>query len=108
MALLRIGGLNSGKRREELLSSYEGEEPYMPGGYETPYNGEEPWLPDGYDDEPYDDEEPYEGEFREFIAQQNAGDLEECYRQLDESLLVSRIQNTVRREAGVIFPADEQ
>ncbi len=50
----------------------------------------------------------WEGEFREFIAQQNAGDLEECYRQLDESLLVSRIQNTVRREAGVIFPADEQ
>ena len=50
----------------------------------------------------------WEGEFREFIAQQNAGDLEECYRQLDESLLVSHIQNTVRREAGVIFPADEQ
>lgn len=50
----------------------------------------------------------WEGEFREFIAQQNAGDLEECYRQLDESLLVSRIQNTVRREAGVIFPSDEQ
>ena len=50
----------------------------------------------------------WEGEFREFVAQQNAGDLEECYRQLDESLLVSRIQNTIRREAGVIFPADHQ
>ena len=59
MALLRIGGLNSGKRREELLSSYEGEEPYMPGGYETPYNGEEPWLPEGYDASPYEDDEGY-------------------------------------------------
>ena len=50
----------------------------------------------------------WEGEFREFLRQQGAGDLEECYRQLDESLLVSRIQNTIRREAGVIFPADQQ
>ena len=50
----------------------------------------------------------WEGEFREFLAQQQVGDLEECYRQLDQSLLVSRVQNTVRREAGVIFPADEQ
>ena len=49
----------------------------------------------------------WEGEFREFRRQQESGDLEECYRQLDESLLVSRIQNTIRREAGVIFPADE-
>ena len=50
----------------------------------------------------------WEGEFREFVRQQGAGDLDECYRQLDESLLVSRIQNTIRREAGVIFPADQQ
>ena len=49
----------------------------------------------------------WESEFREFLAQQQAGDLDECYRQLDESLMVSRIQNTIRREAGVIFPADE-
>ena len=54
MALLRVGGFNLGKRREELLASYEGEEPYMPGGYETPYDGEEPYMPQGYD-EPYDD-----------------------------------------------------
>ena len=58
MALLRVGGLNPGKKREELLQSYEGEEPYMPGGYETPYDGEEPYMPDGYDDEGYD--EPYD------------------------------------------------
>ena len=49
----------------------------------------------------------WEGEFREFCRQQDEGDLEECYRQLDQSLLVSRIQNSIRHEAGVIFPADE-
>ncbi len=48
----------------------------------------------------------YEGEFSEFIAQQEAGDLDSCYRDLDQSLLVSRIQNTIRREAGVVFPTD--
>ena len=47
------------------------------------------------------------GEFAEFKRQQDEGDHAECYRQLDESLLVSRIQNGIRREAGVIFPADE-
>lgn len=56
---LRIGGINSGKRREELLSNYEGEEPYMPGGYDTPYDGEEPWMPDGYASD-YDDQEDYD------------------------------------------------
>ena len=50
----------------------------------------------------------WEGEFREFRRQQETGDLDECYHQLDQSLLVSRIQNTIRRDAGVIFPADEQ
>ena len=50
----------------------------------------------------------WEGEFRTFLAQQQAGDLDECYRQLDQSLAVSRVQNGVRRAAGVIFPADEQ
>lgn len=50
----------------------------------------------------------WEGEFREFDAQQRAGDLQECYRQLDQSLLVSRIQNRIRREAGVRFPSDER
>ena len=64
MALMRIGGINSGKRREELLSSYDGEEPYMPGGYETPYDGEEPYMPDGYD-EPYDDE-PYDEDYEDY------------------------------------------
>ena len=49
----------------------------------------------------------WEGEFREFCRQQEAGDLDECYRQLDESLVVSRVQNTIRYESGVVFPADE-
>lgn len=48
-----------------------------------------------------------EGEFREFKAQQDAGDLEECYRQLDESLLVSKVQSTIRRASGIVFPQDE-
>lgn len=48
----------------------------------------------------------WEGEFREFCSQQDAGDLAECHRQLEQSLLVSRVQNTIRREAGVIFPTD--
>ena len=50
----------------------------------------------------------WEGEFREFKRQQDAGDFDECYRQLDESLLVSRIQNTIRYESGVVFPTDEE
>lgn len=39
---------------------------------------------------------------------QDAGDLKECYRQLDESLLVSRIQNTIRHDVGTIFPPDRR
>jgi predicted dehydrogenase len=49
----------------------------------------------------------WEGEFREFCRQQEEGDLEECYHQLDQSLLVSRVQNSIRREAGVVFPVGE-
>ena len=65
-------------------------------------------LNDGTE-ETYDRSLPvmWEGEFREFLRQQQAGDLEECYRQLDESLVVSRVQNTIRYESGVVFPADE-
>lgn len=48
----------------------------------------------------------WEGEFREFCRQQEAGDMDECLRQLEQSLTVSRVQNTVRREAGVVFPTD--
>ena len=50
----------------------------------------------------------WEGEFREFLRQMEEGDLAACYRQLDESLVVSRIQNGIRVAAGVVFPADER
>ena len=76
MALLRIGGVNPGKRRDELLSNYDGEEPYMPGGYDTPYDGEEPYMPngyaskdddgydrDGYDRDHYDDRDRYDDDY---------------------------------------------
>lgn len=48
----------------------------------------------------------WEGEFRAFLRQKEEGDLGECYRQLEESLLISRVQNTMRREAGIVFPTD--
>ena len=49
----------------------------------------------------------WEGEFRAFRRQQEEDDFAECYRQLDQSLVVSRVQNTIRYESGVVFPADE-
>ena len=60
--------------------------------------------------ETFDESNPvmWEGEFREFKHQQDTRDFETCYRELDQSLVVSRIQNTIRREAGVVFPADEE
>lgn len=48
----------------------------------------------------------WQGEFLEFRRQQGAGDLDECYRQLNQSVLVSRVQNAIRREAGIVFPSD--
>lgn len=48
----------------------------------------------------------WEAEFKEFRRQQDEGDFDECRRQLRESLLVNRIQNDIRREAGIRFPTD--
>jgi predicted dehydrogenase len=64
-------------------------------------------LNDGTE-ELFDDSLPsvYEAEFRQFKAQQEAGDLQACFADLEESLLVNRIQNEIRRKAGVIFPSD--
>jgi predicted dehydrogenase len=64
-------------------------------------------LNDGTE-ELYDDclSSVYEAEFRQFKAQQEAGDLQACFADLEESLLVNRIQNEIRRKAGVIFPSD--
>ena len=65
-------------------------------------------LNDGTE-EVYDDCLPsvYEAEFRQFKAQQDSGDLEACYAELQESLLINRIQNEIRRNAGVLFPSDQ-
>ena len=49
----------------------------------------------------------WENEFRAFAPMMGAGDLEGCYRMLDQSLLVSRVQTEARQSAGVVFPADE-
>ena len=49
----------------------------------------------------------WEGEFLEFLRQQNESDFGACFRQIDQSVLVSRIQSSCRRAAGIIFPADE-
>ena len=49
----------------------------------------------------------WQAEFEEFLRQQEEGDLVECYRQLDQSLTVSRVQNTIRYEGGVVFPGDK-
>lgn len=49
----------------------------------------------------------WEAEFRSFKAQQDAGDLDACERQMKDSLLVCRIQNDIRRRAGIMFPGDE-
>jgi len=64
-------------------------------------------LNDGTE-ELYDDclSSVYEAEFRQFKAQQEAGDLQACFAELEESLLVNRIQNEIRRKAGVLFPSD--
>ena len=49
----------------------------------------------------------WQAEFEEFLRQQEEGDLAECYWQLDQSLMVCRVQNTIRYEGGVVFPGDK-
>lgn len=65
-------------------------------------------LNDGTE-ETFDRSKPvmWQAEFEEFLRQQEEGDLVECYRQLDQSLAVSRVQNTIRYEGGVVFPGDK-
>ena len=59
-----------------------------------------------YDENP---ELQWESEFRAFAADADGGDegLAHCYRMLEQSLLVSRVQTEARLGAGVRFPADE-
>lgn len=47
-------------------------------------------------------------EFLEFEKMIYSGDLETCYRYLNHTLCVCRIQTEARRMAGIIFPEDVQ
>ena len=45
-------------------------------------------------------------EFKAFIRAVSENDLEFCYRQLEKSLLISKVQTKARLEAGIRFPQD--
>jgi hypothetical protein len=45
-------------------------------------------------------------EFLEFQEMIYGNQLEECFRMLDHTLLVSEIQTMARRKGGILFPAD--
>lgn len=45
-------------------------------------------------------------EFIEFVKIVESNDLEACYDMLDHSLIVSEVQTTARKKAGIIFEAD--
>lgn len=47
-----------------------------------------------------------EPEFRHFLKEMAAGDLQSCYRTLEQSLDVCRVQTEARTGAGIYFPAD--
>ena len=53
------------------------------------------------------DENRLEPEFKTFIDAINRNDLEFCYKQLEKSVAVCRIQTAVRKKAGIKFAADE-
>lgn len=48
-----------------------------------------------------------ESEFRHFLHEMEAANLERCYQTLDHSLAVCRIQTEARLKAGIVFPADQ-
>ena len=45
-------------------------------------------------------------EFQAFVKMINDNDLEACYKELEASLSVSKVQTQLRKEAGIIFPMD--
>lgn len=47
-----------------------------------------------------------EPEFRHFLREMEAGDLEHCYQTLEHSLSVCQVQTEARQGAGIYFPAD--
>jgi len=48
----------------------------------------------------------WEAEFREFMRQQDEGDLPSCRAQIASSLAVARTMTAARFSAGIVFPAD--
>ncbi|KXU03662.1 NAD-dependent oxidoreductase [Streptococcus gallolyticus] len=45
-------------------------------------------------------------EFQAFVKMINDNDLEACYKELEASLSVSKVQTQLRKEASIIFPMD--
>ena len=37
----------------------------------------------------------------------NKKDYDRCYKMLEHSMIVTWVQNTARKKAGVLFPADK-
>ncbi|MEE0965963.1 MAG: Gfo/Idh/MocA family oxidoreductase [Bacilli bacterium] len=46
-------------------------------------------------------------EFVEFVEMYNKKDYDRCYKMLEHSMIVTWVQNTARKKAGVLFPADK-
>ncbi len=65
-------------------------------------------LNDGTDEKyELNPESRLECEFIEFARQMKEHDLASCYEALAESVLVSKVQTAARKDAGIVFPADE-
>ena len=47
-------------------------------------------------------------EFIEFVRMYQEEDYEKCYKMLEHSMIVTKVQTTARRKAGLLFPADEK
>ena len=45
-------------------------------------------------------------EWKSFIKMYQNHDLKQCYKMLEQSLIVSQILTIARQKAGIIFPAD--
>lgn len=46
-------------------------------------------------------------EFKAFVEMYNKSEYKQCYDMLEHSMTVTWVQNTARKKAGIIFPADK-
>lgn len=46
-------------------------------------------------------------EFVQFVDMYNKKDYETCYKMLEHTIIVTWVQNTARKKAGIVFPVDE-